>query len=425
MKRIHIQNGHLIDPKNKKNGKADLVVENGKIRDVLKAGEKVADAQVIDAKGLIVAPGFIDLHTHLREPGQEYKETIQTGTQSAAAGGFTSICCMANTDPVNDRASVTDFILKQAREKGIVNVYPIGALTRGLKGQELADYAELKRAGCVAVSDDGMCVENNRVMRYAMEYAKSFGLPVITHSIDPCFGLHGVMNESFVSTKLGLPGIPNEAEDIMISRDIYLAKLTGAQLHIAHVSTAEGVELVKRAKSLGIKVTCEVTPHHLALNDECVSDYDPNTKMAPPLRAEIDRKALLDALISGVIDAVATDHAPHALVDKEVEFDCAANGIVGLESALGVVLNLVEKKMPLDKLLETLTVNPARVVGLDKGHLSVGADADIVLFDPNEAYKIDPAQFSSKSKNSPFLGTPAKGRVKFTLVSGKVVYTYA
>ncbi|HBF13441.1 MAG TPA: dihydroorotase [Deltaproteobacteria bacterium] len=426
-----ITNGTLIDPKNKKNGKWDLLIENGVVKDILKSGSVGAglkpahkNFQVIDAKGVVVAPGFVDLHTHLREPGFEYKETIETGTASAAAGGFTSVCCMANTNPVNDQASITQYILKQAKEKGLVNVFPIGAVTKGLEGKELSLMGELKKAGCVAVSDDGKTVRNAQLMRLAMEYARSFDLPVITHAIDPDLAERGVMSEGSMSTSLGLRGIPNEAEDIIIARDIYLAQLTGARLHVAHVATREGVELVAKAKKKGLSITCEVTPHHFTLTDDAVSGYDTNTKMAPPLRSEEDRRALIEGLRDGTIDAIATDHAPHALIDKEVEYDCACFGIVGLETALALSLKLVEsKKLKIEDVISLLTWKAASIVGLRKGDLAVGADADVVIFDPNQAWTVQASAFQSKSKNSPFDGMKVKGRVKTTIVSGKIVYT--
>lgn len=420
--RLHIKNGHLIDPKNKRDGRFDLVLRDGLVEDVLPPGQKVAEAQVIDASGLIVSPGFIDLHTHLREPGFEYKESIETGTKAASVGGFTSICCMANTNPVNDNASVTQDILKIAQESGCVNVYPIGAVTVGLKGERLTPMGELKKAGCIALSDDGWPVANSQVMRLAMEYAKSFSLPIITHAMDPQLAGEGVMNEGFASTRLGLQGIPHAAEDVMIARDIYLARLTGASLHIAHLSTREGVNLVKRAKEEGLNVTAEVTPHHLTLTDETIGDYNTSAKMAPPLRNEEDRDALIEGLHSGVIDAIATDHAPHGVMDKEVEFDQAACGVIGLETALSIVLQLFEnKRLSINKIIELLTVNPARIAGIKRGNLEKGATADIVIFNPQEEWVIDPAKFYSKSRNCPFTGMKVQGVVKQTIVGGKIV----
>ncbi len=421
--KLILQNGHVVDPHNKRDGVFDVVIEEGRVKEFLPAGSKHKGDTIIDAKGCIVAPGFIDLHTHLREPGFEYKETIQTGTQSAAAGGFTSICCMANTNPVNDQASITQYILEAARTRGIVNVFPIGALTKNLEGKELAHMGELKEAGCVGFSDDGKAIENNRVMRLAMEYAKTFDLPVMTHSVDPCLSGDGVMNESFTSTKLGLKGIPNQAEDIMVARDIYLAELTGARLHIAHVSTAEGIELVRRAKQRGLKVTCEVCPHHFTLNDTAIGFYDTNAKMAPPLRGELDRLALIEGMASGVVDAIATDHAPHAPVDKELEFNLASCGVVGLETALSLSLKLVhDKKIKMNDLIKMLTINPARIVAIDRGTLSEGAVADITIFNPTEEWVVSPETFHCKSKNSPFGGMKVKGKVKQTIVAGKIVF---
>ncbi len=420
--RLHIKNGFLIDPKNKRDGRFDLVICDGCVEDVLPPGQKVAEADIIDVSGLIVSPGFIDLHTHLREPGFEYKETIQTGTRAAAAGGFTSVCCMANTYPVNDNASVTQDILKIAQESGCVNVYPIGAVTVGLKGERLTPMGELKEAGCVALSDDGQTIANSQVMRLAMEYAKSFSLPIISHAIDPVLAGEGVMNEGLTSTRLGLLGIPHAAEDMMIARDIYLAKLTGASLHIAHLSTREGVNLIKRAKEEGVAVTAEVTPHHLTLTDQAVGDYNTSAKMAPPLRNSEDQEALIEGVKSGIIDAIATDHAPHGVMDKEIEFDQAASGVIGLETALSILLQLFENKsLSINRIIELLTVNPARIAGLKRGSLEKGAMADLVIFNPKEEWEIDPSKFYSKSRNSPFTGMKVRGVVTHTFVSGKRV----
>lgn len=425
MKKVHIKNGHVIDPASGVDGLFDVILEKGVVSALVKSGSKVEGAEVIDAKGCIVAPGFVDLHVHLREPGFEYKETIATGTQSAAVGGFTSVCCMANTNPVNDAAPITEYILKKAREQGIVNVYPIGALTKKLEGKELSHMGEMKQAGCVAFSDDGKCVGNAQLMRLAMEYARTFEAPVITHSVDPCLSHGGVMNEGFLSTRLGLPGIPNQAEDIMISRDIYLAELTGCRLHIAHVSTAEGVEIVRRAKAKGLPVTCEATPHHFTLTDEAIGNYDTNAKMAPPLRSEADREAIVAGLADGTIDAVATDHAPHAVIDKEIEFATADCGVIGMECALSLTLRLFHTGcLGLKRVVELLSTNPARVVGLPKGSLKVGADADVTVFDPHVVYKIDASLFRSKSLNSPFIGMEVQGRVRHTLVGGKTVFSW-
>lgn len=422
--RMIIKNGRVIDPASDRDGTFDLVIEDGRIADVARSGGKIADAETIDASGCIVAPGFIDLHTHLREPGFEFKETIESGTAAAAAGGFTSICCMANTDPVNDHAAITDFIKKKAREVGLVNVFPIGALTKGLKGEELAPMGELKEAGCVGFSDDGNTVASSAVMRTCMEYAKTFGRPVIVHAVDEQLAARGVMHEGLVSFKTGLKGIPREAEEVIIARDILLARLTGASLHIAHLSTEGGVELVRQAKKSGLPVTCEVTPHHIALTDEAVADYNTNTKMMPPLRSESDRMALIQGLSEGIVDAIATDHAPHAIVDKEVEFDRAAFGVVGLETALNICIQLIDKKeLLLTDILRKLTINPARIAGICRGALSKGAVADIVIFDPKAEGTIDPTKFLSKGRNTPFAGMKVRGQVRWTIAGGKIAYS--
>ncbi|OGQ07984.1 MAG: dihydroorotase [Deltaproteobacteria bacterium RIFCSPLOWO2_12_FULL_40_28] len=419
---VHIKNGHLIDPQNKRNGAFDLIIEKGRIADVIKSGKNYKESKILDAKGLIVSPGFVDIHTHLREPGFEYKETIESGTESAACGGFTSICAMANTNPVNDQAQVTNYIVNRAKEVGKVRVYPIGAVTKNLDGKELAAMGELKEAGCVAFSDDGKCVDNAQMMRLGMEYAHSFALPIISHALCSCLG-SGVMNESFVSTKLGLVGIPNQAEDTMVARDIMLAELTGARLHIAHLSTKGSVELVKAAKKKGLKVTAEVTPHHLFLTDQRIKNYDTNAKMAPPLRSEEDRRAVLKALSEGIIDAIATDHAPHAIIEKEVEFDQAAFGIVGFETALGLAMSFVHAgELKIERMIAALTTGPAKIFSLPAGSLEVGALADITLFDPKKSWIVKPELFRSKSKNTPFGGIKLKGKVAYTLVGGEIVY---
>lgn len=426
MKKILIKNGHVIDPSQKLDGNFDVLIENGKIAAIEAAGKiKSNDAEVIDAKGLIVAPGFIDLHTHLRDPGFEYKETIETGTESAVAGGFTAVCCMANTDPVNDNASITDYIVKRARETGHCRVYPIGAISKGLKGEELAAIAEQKDAGCVAISDDGLTVQSTGLMRLAMSYAKSFDLPVSTHSIDASLAKGGSMNESLISTKLGLKGSPNAAEDIIIARDIMLSELTGAHLHVGHLSTRTGIRLVEDAKKRGLKVTCEVTPHHFSLTDECCIGYDTNFKMCPPLRSADDVQAIRDALKKGgIIDAIATDHAPHGLIDKEVEFDKAAFGIIGFETALPLSLQLVrDKLMSMSAMIELFTSSPARVFKLAGGTLKVGAAADVTIFDPELEWVLTKETIVSKSKNSPYIGKTLRGKAVKTIVGGDVRYS--
>jgi dihydroorotase len=424
MTKTLIKNGYLIDPKNNISGLFDVLLVDDKIESVAPQGTlAISDAKEIEASGLVVCPGFIDLHCHLREPGFEYKETISTGTASAVSGGFTSICCMANTHPVNDNATVTDFIHKQARETGSCHVYPIGAITKDLKGEALANIAELNDAGCIAISDDGNTIQNARLMKIALDYARSFDLPVTTHSLEINLANNGHMNASIMSTRLGLKGIPNVAEDIIIARDIMLAEQSGAHLHVGHVSTAIGVQLIQEAKKRGAKVTCEVTPHHFSLTDEALVGYNTNFKMCPPLRTGKDVDALKKAFQNGVVDAIATDHAPHGIIDKELEFDRAAFGIIGFETALPLSLNLVrENIITLEEMVSLLTVRPAGVFRLSGGTLTQGSCADIALFDQNVSWTLDEGKIYSKSKNSPFLGTELTGRVVKTFVKGKLVY---
>jgi dihydroorotase len=421
---ILIRGGRVLDPANSLDAVQDLLLQDGK---VTKLGSKLTappGATVIDAAGKAVCPGFIDMHVHLREPGHEYKETVATGTRAAAAGGFTAVCCMANTSPVNDNRSITDYILARARSEGVVRVYPIGAVTRGLEGKELAELAELAEAGCVGFSDDGKCVMNAELYRRAMEYTLPFVAPVISHAEDHTLSRHGAMHEGVVSTELGLRGIPAAAEDVMVARDILLAELTGAHVHIAHLSTAGAVRLVREAKARGVRVTAEGTPHHLLLTDEAVRAWDANMKMAPPLRTKRDTEALVEALADGTIDCVATDHAPHAVADKEGEFDGAANGIVGLETAFTVLHDRLVRPgvLPLATLISRLSRDPARLLNLPGGSLTVGAAADVTLVDPEAAVTIDPARFAGKSRNTPFGGWRATGAPWKTIVAGKVVW---
>jgi dihydroorotase len=419
-----IRGGRVVDPANSIDAVQDLLLQDGK---VAKLGVKLATpegATVIDAAGKVVCPGFIDMHVHLREPGYEYKETVATGTRAAAAGGFTAVCCMANTSPINDNRSITDYILAKARSEGVVRVYPIGAVTRGLEGKELAELAELAEAGCVGFSDDGKCVMNAELYRRAMEYTLPFAAPVISHAEDHTLAADGSMHEGVVSTELGLRGIPAAAEDVMVARDILLAELTGAHVHIAHLSTAGAVRLVRDAKARGVRVTAEVTPHHLLLTDEAVRSWDANTKMAPPLRTKRDTEVLIEALADGTIDCVATDHAPHAVADKEGEFDRAANGIVGLETAVALLHDRLVRPglLPLTTLVARLSRDPARLLNLPGGSLTVGAPADVTLIDSEVAVTIDPARFASKSRNTPFGGWTATGAPWKTIVAGKVVW---
>ncbi len=422
--RLLIQSGRLIDPLGKKNGNFDVLCQDGKIEKVERKISVSDVEEVIDVHGCIVSPGFIDLHTHLREPGYEYKETIRTGSLAAAAGGFSTIVCMANTLPVNDNAVITEFIVKKASEEAVVNVLPVGAITVGLEGKSLADIGQMFEAGIVAISDDGRCVMDSALMRKAMQYARGFGLMVISHAEDESLSGQGSINEGLVATELGLSGSPNAAEEIIVARDIALAELTKARLHIAHLSTRVSLELVKAAKKRGVMVTCEVTPHHLFLTDNAVRGYNTHASVRPPLRSEEDAKALRHGIREGSIDTIATDHAPHASFEKDVEFSKAAHGMVGLETALPVCLKLVQDRLvDLSGLIRLMSVNPARILGYkNKGHLQKGADADIVIFNPDEKVKIDSTKFYSKGRNTPFEGWNLKGCVHYTVVSGKVVY---
>ena len=425
---IVIKNGRVIDPANGLDEPKDLLIDKGRIKALESPGSISFDAgekpSVIDAKGCVVCPGLIDMHVHFREPGFEYKETITSGCQSAAAGGFTSVAVMPNTNPVNDTRAVTEHILSLARTEGIINVYPIAAITQKLEGERLSEMADLKDAGAIAFSDDGRPVMNNELMRRAFEYSKMFKLPLIQHSemLDLTEG--GCMNEGMVSTELGLKGMPAEAEDIMVYRDIALLEKTGGRLHVAHISSKNSVDLVRQAKSRGLSVTCEVAPHHFTLTDEAVRGYDTNTKMSPPLRAIDDVEAIKEGLQDGTIDIIATDHAPHDIADKQVEYQNACFGIVGLETALPLSLKLVDEKiLSMGDVIKKLTSTPADIFNLKAGSLSLNNEADILIFNPNLEYSIDISKFHSKSKNSPFDGWKVKGKVIHTLVKGKTAYS--
>lgn len=422
-----IRHGYLFDPARQLDGTGWLHIKDGVIAGV-GLGEPpaglVAD-ETIDAAGLMVTPGFIDLHVHLREPGEESKETIESGCRAAVRGGFTSVVAMPNTVPPIDHAAVVKFINLEAQRVNLAHVFPVGCISRGRAGSEMADIGELVAAGCVAISDDGSPVMDSGLMRRAMEYARMFNIPVIEHCEDLQLTSGGVMNEGLYSTKLGLRGVPTAAEDVMIARNIILAEYTGGALHVAHVSTAAGVRMIRDAKARGVRVTCEVTPHHLTLTDAAVCDYDTNFKMSPPLRSEADRQALVAALADGSIDAIATDHAPHSTTSKDCEFDQAANGVIGMETALPVIFTRLvhEGHVPLARMVAALTTGPARVLNKpSKGTLAPGADADVTIWDPSATFTIDAATFCSKSRNTPFNGWHVRGRVERTIVAGETKY---
>ena len=436
-----IHGGRIVDPSRSIDCVGDLLIDEGKIMQ-LGGSVILSEAKNLDATGLIVCPGFIDLHCHLREPGFEDKETIATGTKAAAIGGFTVVCCMANTNPPMDSRAVVDWVKQKASKDGLVNVLPIACITKGRKGEEISEMTELAEAGVVAFSDDGDPVANSQVMRRAMDCSYALGLPVIDHCEDKTLSDGGIMNEGQVSARLGLKGIPAAAEEIMVARDLVLAKLTGARLHIAHVSTSGSVELIHWAKEKGIPVTAEVTPHHLTLTEERIMGqyapelslrakrsnplpYDTNAKVYPPLRTEEDVGSLIEGLRTGVIDAIATDHAPHTLADKNCEMELAAFGISGFETAFGCVMGLVHKeKISLAMLISKLTYEPAKIIGKSSelGTLKVGASANVIIFDPNCEWIVDSRNFASKGRNTPFDGYKFKGKVMATIVNGKIVY---
>jgi dihydroorotase len=422
---ILIKGGKIVDP-GRFVGMGDVLIDQGKIAAVGPNLSVPAGATVIDANGQLVLPGFVDVHVHFREPGFEYKETIQSGSAAAVAGGFTTVCCMPNTNPVNDNQAVTEFILERSRLAGLANVLPIGAITKGSEGKELAEIGDLRRSGCVAISDDGKPVMNSLVMRRAMEYALAFDLTVVDHCEDLHLAEGGCMNEGLISTELGLPGIPAAAEDVMVARNLSLSELTGARLHLAHISTAGSVRMVREAKARGIKVTAEACPHHFTLTEEVVRGYNTHAKMNPPLRTWDDVQAIKEGLRDGTIDVIATDHAPHATQEKQQDFTEAPFGIVGLETALSLTLGLVDEGvLSLEQAVTKLTAAPAEAFGLKKGTLSVGADADIAIVDAQEQWEVDPSKFKSKSRNTPFVGWKVKGRVKTTIVGGRVVFECA
>ena len=416
-----ITNGRVVDPSQDLDAKLDILIEDGTIARVDKKIK--SNAKTIDASDLVVAPGFIDLHTHLREPGQEHKETIATGTRAAVAGGYTAVCAMANTVPPNDERAVTEMVVAEAARNGWCRVYPVGAVSKGLKGEELAELADLRAAGCVAVSDDGKPVYNAQLMRRALEYCSMLGMPVIAHEEDAHLNEGGVMHEGYYSTVLGMRGIPAASEETLVARDVILARLTNSHVHIAHLSTAGAVDAVRRARAAGVKVTCEVTPHHIALGDDAVQSFSTNLKMNPPLRSEQHRKALLEGIADGTVDAIATDHAPHHFDEKNVEFDLAPFGVIGLETAFGVCHeHLVRAKViKLPRLIDLLSCGPARVFNLPGGTLRAGALGDVTLLDINARYEVA-REFQSKASNSPFIGQTLHGRVAATIVAGEIKY---
>jgi dihydroorotase len=425
---IFIEGGRVIDPATGTDGVRTVVLRDGRVAEVAERVERPSDARVVDARGRWVTPGFVDLHVHLREPGQEYKETVATGARAAVAGGFTSVVAMPNTKPVNDTLAVTELVLARAAAAGLARVYPCGCVSRGQAGEDLAEYGDLKAGGCVALSDDGRPVASSALMRRALEYARTFGLPLAVHEEDPQLVGKGVMHEGAAATRLGLRGIPGQAEEVMVLRDVALAELTGGRLHVQHVSSAGSVRAVREAKRRGLAVTAEATPHHLTLTDEdlAASGYSTDFKMAPPLRSAADVAACVEGLADGTIDCIATDHAPHSPVEKEVEFDAAANGIVGLETAFPVCLELVRRgRLTERRLVEALTAAPARVFGLPGGTLARGAPADVAVLDPAAAWTCDPAAFHSRGRSTPWKGRTLTGRCTHAFVGGRLVHEAA
>ena len=424
--KLLISNGHLVDPAAPENTGMNLLVENGRVSAWVRPGEAQPEVdETFDASGLLVAPGFIDMHVHLREPGQEHKETISTGCAAAVAGGFTSVCPMPNTSPVNDNAAITRYMIEQGERASLANVFPIGAITKSSDGSELAEMGEMKAAGAVAVSDDGRPVPNAGIMRRAMQYAKDFDLPVIDHCEDRSLSAGGVMHEGRISLLLGLKGMPALAEEIDVVRDLLIAKETGAHIHIAHVSTKGAIEAVRRAKNEGISVTCEVAPHHFTLTDRSVEGYDTNTKMAPPLRSEQHLEAVIEAIKDRTIDAIASDHAPHHADEKALEYDKAPFGIIGLETSIGLAMTELVYKgiISLERLVELYSANPAKILRLDgRGSLKAGSVADITILDPDRQWTYINSESRSKSRNSPFDGREFRGTAVATIVGGRFVF---
>jgi len=425
-----IQNGRVVDPSQNLDETASVLILNGKVAKIGKDADTAAKTrkgiEVFDASGKVVCPGFIDMHVHLREPGFEHKEDIASGTKAAARGGFTSVACMPNTNPVTDNSGTVDLIEHKSRMVGSVNVFPIGAATLGMQGKDLSNVGELVEAGAVAISDDGFPVQNSYVMRRVLEYAYMFGICFISHPEDTTLSAEGLMHEGYYSNLLGLKGIPAASEEVQISRDIILGEITGTPVHIAHVSTKGGVQMIRAAKERGVKVTAEATPHHFSLTDASLVSYDTNFKMKPPLRSEVDREAIIEGLKDGTIDCIATDHAPHSENEKTVEFDKAPFGVIGLETAIPVVLDKLHHSgiLSLSQIVEKLSVNPARILNLKgKGSLKEGADGDVTILDLDREIEIDPRTFASKSRNTPFAGWKLKGAPAATILSGTVVFS--
>lgn len=423
MPALWIQNARIIDPAAKRDESGDLFIVNGRIASSLSAAQKKS-AKKIDAAGLVACPGLVDIHVHFREPGQTHKETIATGSRAAAAGGFTTVVCMPNTSPVADNAGTIQYINDAIRRDAVVKILPTGCITVGMKGQALAPIGSLKRAGVVAITDDGECVQNNELMRRAVEYAKMFDLPVMDHCQDASMTQGAVMNEGVVSTRLGLRGWPNAAEDLIVARNVILSEYTGAHIHLQHISSKFSVEVIRRAKQRGARITAEATPHHIALTDDSIATYNTNFKMNPPLRTEVDRLALIDGLRDGTLDCISTDHAPHTDYEKDKEFDYAPNGILGLETSLPISLEILvrQNKFKLPRVIDLMTRRAAEILKLPAGTLAEGADADLCLFDPNEKWTYDAKSGFSKSSNSPWHGQTLTGRVKTTIVNGRLVF---
>jgi dihydroorotase len=423
---ILLKNGRIIDPANRLDKKASLLVEKGKIKAIFTPRQKAPPLPKkllsFDLQGKWLVPGLIDMHVHLREPGEEHKETIESGTRAAAAGGFSAVACMPNTTPVNDCQSVTRLILEKAKT-AYAKVYPVGAISKGSLGETLAEYGDMKKAGAVAVTDDGKPVIDSQLMRRALEYASNHKVLVISHSEDAGLSRNGAINEGFISTSMGLKGIPHIAEEIMVYRDLALANYTGCHLHLAHISTRESISLIRQAKKRGYPVTAETAPHYFTLTEEAVKDYNTNAKMNPPLRTQKDRKAIIEAIKDGTIDAIATDHAPHSILEKDIEFDQAANGIIGLETAVPLALALFRKgSIDAARLVELLSTNPARILGVKGGSLEIGNEADIAVIDPEHYFILQEQDILSKSKNSPFIGSKLQGKAVLTLCGGRITY---